>query len=105
MTRRYGHAISVTVAGSHLTGFQWNDIPYRIVEVLAAWHLRDRWWEASEADGSEADGSMVDAAVSTHIQPTASNRYYYRVRCASGLICDVYHDVTSDAWVLDCVYD
>lgn len=100
MTRRYGHAISVTVAGSHLTGFQWNGTPYRVVEVLAAWHLRDRWWETGGADASIANG-----VVSTHVQSTASNRYYYRVRCASGLICDIYHDVVSDAWVLDCVYD
>jgi Family of unknown function (DUF6504) len=100
MTRRYGHAISVKVAGSHLTGFQWNDIPYRVVEVLAAWHLRDRWWEVGEADASMANG-----AASKRTQPSASNRYYYRVRCASGLICDVYHDVISNAWVLDCVYD
>lgn len=100
MTRRYGHAISITHSGSHLTGFQWNGVAYRVVEVLATWHLRARWWEAGELSEAAEGGT-----VSARAQSVASDRLYYRLRCASGLICEVYHDVVSDAWVLDCVYD
>lgn len=92
MTRRYGHAISVTATGSRLMGFQWNGMSYCVVEVLATWHLRDRWWEAQQE--ADADPAAL-----------ASDRHYHRVRCASGLICDVYHDMVSNAWVLDRVYD
>ena len=83
MTRRYGHPIAVTHGEHGPLRFRWNNTAYQVVELLGTWHLRDRWWEVG----------------------TASDRYYYRVRCASGLICDLYHDVVSDAWMLDCVYD
>lgn len=95
MTRRYGQVIAVTSTGHAPTGFRWNGVAYRVVEVLATWHLRDRWWETGTAGEAVAGASILPA----------SDRHYWRVRCASGLICEVYHDMVSDAWVLDCVYD
>ena len=96
MTRRYGHVIAVTAthSGHAPVWFRWNGTVYHVVEVFGTWHLRDRWW---------ATGAPIQSAAGH--TGAASDRYYYRVRCASGLICDLYHDVVSDAWVLDCVYD
>lgn len=112
MTRRYGHAITVTHAGSLPAGFHWNGIAYRVVEVLATWHLRDRWWETAATVGTAATREAGTAHTPMTSAPQAdarpalpSDRHYYRLRCASGLICEIYHDSVGDAWVLDAVYD
>jgi hypothetical protein len=62
---------------------------YRVLEVLATWHLRDRWWEQPE------EASTVGA----------SDRFYYRALCAGDFICDVYYDAASARWILDRVHD
>jgi hypothetical protein len=68
--------------------FVWRDRLYTVAEVLATWHLRNRWWEPVVAS------------------PTgASDRHYYRLQCTDGLLCDLYHDVARDVWVLDRVHD
>src|SRR5262245_35231382 len=48
MAHRYGREIQV-VRGAAATGqpsaFAWQGAIYRVEEVLATWHLRDRWWQ------------------------------------------------------------
>ncbi len=106
MTRRYGHAITVTHVGNHLAGFHWNGTAYRVVELLATWHLRDRWWETEETEQAHAEGDAQTSIQPVDVRPPSpSDRHYYRLRCASGLICEIYHDSVGDAWVLDAVYD
>lgn len=104
MTRHYGQPIAVTAAESGTgqpAAFHWRGVRYRVREILAIWHLRDRWWEATPpADAPTTSG--------------ASDRHYYRLRCVAsagssgdgnGLLCDVYYDAARDGWVLDRVHD
>jgi hypothetical protein len=84
MTHRYGHEISViATASGEPVRLEWRDTAFRVAEVLARWHLRDRWWDPD----------------------TASDRHYYRLQCADGLLCDVYYDSVSGRWILDRVHD
>jgi hypothetical protein len=83
MTHRYGHPILVTCAGERPARFTWQGTEREVVDVLATWRLRDHWWDAA----------------------THSDRAYYRLRCADGLLCEVYWDVVAGKWVLDRVWD
>lgn len=86
MSRRYGEAINV-VADS--TGqpqrFTWRSITYP-VEIIAHWHLADKWWDAERQ----------------------SDRQYYRVMTPDLRIFEIYHETAPDKaphWVLDVVQD
>lgn len=141
MSRRYGHTISVEQAqrspgevghaqASTPSGprqFVWHSTSYRIAELLATWHLRDRWWQPGPIRQSEQreyppDGAAPSGAPGWDDHPyradvvpqievhcanheSSSDRYYYRVRCVSGLVCELYYDAISGQWVLDRVYD
>jgi len=94
MTCHYGQPILVTLADGRPASFQWREVTYRVAEILSEWHLRDRWWEPPASVRSVEIGG-----------PQASDRHYYRVQCASGLLCDLYYDAAVDCWVLDRVYD
>jgi hypothetical protein len=89
MTHRYGQVIRVTPAADRPGSFEWRGATYLVKEVLASWHLRDRWWERP-AGGSPAG---------------ASDRLYFRVRCADEQVFDLYYDAMSDRWVLDRAHD
>jgi hypothetical protein len=88
MAHRYGHLIQVGCVGGQPARFTWRETEHTVAEVLAIWHLRDRWWVQP---GEGVAG--------------ASDRYYYRVRCAGGLLCDLYEDRARGEWVLDRVHD
>ena len=90
MTHRYLQPVQVTFAASELKSFQWRGVRYLVREVLATWHLCDRWWERYTDRGPAAQ---------------ASDRLYYRVRCVDEEIFDLYHDRASALWVLDCAHD
>jgi len=77
-------------------GIIWRDATYHVAEVLARWHLRDRWWATKE----RATTGDMPAGVAT-----ASDRHYYRLRCAEGLLCEVYWDAAAGTWTLDRVLD
>lgn len=94
MAHRYGQPVPVILAGDRPSSFEWHGAHYRVAEVLATWHLRDRWW----ARGSAAPTADSAAA-------TASDRHYYRVRCADEQVFDLYHDVERALWVLDRAHD
>jgi hypothetical protein len=88
MAHRYRHPIQVSCEAGQPQRFTWRGSTYTIAEILTTWHLRDRWW-AQPGDNS----------------PEPSDRYYYRIECTDGLLCELYHDVVCDAWVLDRVHD
>jgi Family of unknown function (DUF6504) len=87
MAHRYGQPVPVTLAGDQPSSCEWHGAHYHVAEVLATWHLRDRWW---------ARGSAAVAA---------SDRHYYRVRCADEQVFDLYHDVERALWALDRAHD
>jgi hypothetical protein len=180
MAHQYRQRILVTLRADGEPGeFIWRGVAYSVDEVLARWHLRDRWWEARATQPSATDdlaghdrdgegvrqtplqqpaqgrgrGTEVPAydrgglkstdllqrapagsaealsgeslRVSPDFSPSApcaggrppdaptvprrngtpSDRYYYRLRCVEGLLCEVYWDAASDAWTLDRVLD
>lgn len=84
MARRYGQPITVTLAAGDLpTSFTWRMRRYW-VQVLSIWRLSSHWWDPTQA---------ID-------------RIYYRVETtADCLLFEVYHDLLSDAWVLDVCHD
>ncbi len=92
MAHQYGQPIEVTSLASEPQSFMWHGREYTIVEILAAWHLRDRWWNPPRA------------GIPPNLE-SASDRHYYRVQCADGLLCDVYYDAARAEWVLDRVHD
>lgn len=86
MAHRYGQPIQMSLtAGGEPSAFEWRGARYRIVEALATWRLRDRWWET--------------------VAGGASDRRYYRVRCSGEQFFDVYYDAAVDQWVLDRAHD
>ena len=93
MTRLYGDPVLVALHDDQLQCFIWRGTTYRVQEVLATWHLRDRWW-----DHPSRGAATASAAAET-------DRYYYRLECSPELQCELYFDSTSAGWVLDRVYD
>lgn len=90
--------------------FVWRERPYQVRAVLARWHLRDRWWataaEAGAIAGEIAAGGTGEAPAR---QLPATNRFYWRLHCASPsspmVFCIVYYDAASVAWRLERDYD
>lgn len=97
MSRFYDEPIVVTLAADGTpTRLVWRGTTYRVRQVFARWHLRDRWWAASSgASASTASGE----------QNRPSDRFYYRLCCTPSLICDVYRDAAGDGWRLEYLHD
>jgi hypothetical protein len=92
MAHQYRQRILVSLGADGEPGrLLWRGATYTVAEVLGRWHLRDRWW---------APPGRGEASV-----PVASDRHYYRLRCAEGLLCEVYWDAAVEAWTLDRVLD
>jgi hypothetical protein len=90
MTRYYGQPITVTCAqDGQPDRFIWHGREYVILEVLATWHLRDHWW-------------LQGLASAPH---DASNRTYYRARCADQVYVELYYEAVGEQWILDRLYD
>ena len=62
-------------------GFDRNGRRQKIVAVNERWRLEDRWWGDEE------------------------KRCYYRVQTGRGSVFDIYHELVSDRWYLDRIYD
>jgi hypothetical protein len=94
MTQRYGDPILVAESTiSQPRCFIWRGVTYRVQEVLAMWHLQDRWWESRTRGHADTQAAGE------------SNRQYYRLECSPELLCEIYFDAVSDGWTLDRVYD
>lgn len=115
MTHRYMQVVQVVTCdeGGAPRSITWRNQVYRVAEVFATWHLRDRWWlQPTSAQTEHTDRTQhADSAGPAHdttlsaTSMAASDRFYYRVHCTSGLQCDIYYDAASSAWVLDRVHD
>jgi hypothetical protein len=92
MGRRIGLPITVELDAAGLpVAFTWRDHTYH-VQVIAQWHLQDRWWM------TPAEADMTGKG--------ASDRAYYRVQAPDLQAFELYHDTTSAGlWVLDKVLD
>jgi hypothetical protein len=90
MGHQYRQRIQVTARAGRPQRFIWREVEYHVAEILNPWRLSTRWWESAAYSSSS---------------PGASDRHYYRVRCQDGMICEVYHDVAQQVWMLDRVYD
>ena len=99
MAHRYGHPIRVICDAGDPHHFCWRDDDHVIVEVLATWHLCDRWWAPFGCRTNGEEGTNGTDGTN------ASDRHFYRVLCADGLICDLYYDAAWDRWVLDRSHD
>ena len=87
MTHRYLQPVSVSLTAGRLSAFSWRGVHYPVAEVLATWHLRDRWWEPPTSPRG------------------ASDRQYYRVRTEDHQVFELYVEAASGQWILDCVHD
>jgi hypothetical protein len=129
MARQYREPIVVVLwPDGEPRGIVWRGAAYSVVEVLARWHLRDRWWAQPHATASRASGPATTSPLrdardaradreawddpgawegwdTPRSGTSASDRYFYRLRCGGGLLCDVYRDATTNAWMLDRVWD
>jgi hypothetical protein len=96
MSRQYRAPLGqVTLVEGAPASFTWRGVERRVVALLAQWRLRDRWW----AGAPDADPAPpADQAL-------ASDRHYYRVECADGLLCELYWDAAQGLWVLDRTLD
>lgn len=90
MAHQYGRPIPVVVRDGLPVRFRWHGADYAIAEVLATWHLQDRWW----AHPAESDARRAE-----------SDRTYYRVRCPDQQVFDLYRDAVSGLWMLDRAHD
>ncbi len=125
MTRQYRLPITVVLRPDGTpAGIIWRAVIYSVIEVLSRWHLRDRWWAQSPAaserpqgrsartvaplrdiQDARADPAMWEGWETPRSGTSASDRYYYRLRCTRDLLCDVYWDAATNAWILDRVWD
>ena len=87
-TRRRRHARTLPLERA-----QWP-----VSEVLATWHLMDRWWVRP-----------VDPATATYSLGHGEQDWtYYRVCCrdsAGEQVFDLFHDAVTNQWVLDVAHD
>jgi len=61
--------------------FDQNGRWYRVIAVDERWRLEDGWWGDEE------------------------KRCYYRVQTSRGSVFDIYHELVTDCWYLDRIYD
>lgn len=107
MTRRYGDFILVAqqTGTSYPRCFIWRGITYRVVAILATWHLRDRWWNPAPQGADRSTHSSGSLATQDERADLESDRHYFRLDCSPGLLCDLYFDAAVDRWILDRVFD
>ena len=106
MAHRYGEPVTVTLRPDGLPAtFTWRGTLYTVVEVLAKWHLIDRWW----VHPNEPAPHMLPRD-GWPVKPIAwrrSNRYYCRVEVEEHMVFALYCDMATrpPVWVLDRVHD
>ena len=72
--------------------FVWHGVTYEVAEVLATWHLMDRWWMQGAESAHAGNGGY-------------SNRTYFRVRCPDHQVFDLYFDAAQNVWILETAHD
>src|SRR5262245_54399782 len=103
MAHRYGEPVTVTLRPD---GFPatctWRGTIYTTVEVLARWHLMDRWWVAP----GEPPPSWL-AQAHSKIAWGRSSRYYCRLEVEDHMVFDLYCDAATrpPVSILDRVHD
>ncbi len=82
MAHQYREIIHVEHAGGKRVTFTWREREYA-GDIIAMWHLRDRWWE----------------------QERESDRKYLRILTDDHQVFELYRDGVPGIWVLDRCLD
>ena len=77
-----GQPTSVAHAGAQPIAFRWQSREHAVVRISRHWRVHLDWWTLDELW-----------------------RDYWELATDSGLLCILYHDLLSDAWYLERVYD
>jgi hypothetical protein len=89
MCHHYGVSIQVkTDEKGNPIAFEWRHETYEVLEVIGAWHLRDRWW-------------VSRAAADLGFAKYPSDRYYFRVQLPGLAFFEIYYDAAVNDWILD----
>jgi hypothetical protein len=73
--------IAHTDRTARLVAFRWNDRDHQVETIVARWRVDIRWWRRRVW------------------------RDYFEMTTYSGLMVVVYHDLISDRWFLQRLYD
>lgn len=60
---------------------QWGNTPHLVEKIILFWQFDTRWWEAR------------------------IYKNYYRVLIVQGTLMVIYHDLLTDTWAVQRVYD
>jgi hypothetical protein len=91
VTRLWPEGEPVEVWGGEETpaNFAWHGMHHRIDRTYNRWRIHTHWWLPTPAEGN---GGTIQ-------------REYVKVTTSTGLLCLLYHDLSSDNWYLARVYD
>ena len=84
MTKRSGIPEKIEIetdAKGDPVSLNYNGRRHSVLAVHERWRLEDGWWGDEE------------------------KRCYYRVQTSCGSVYDIYHELVTDCWYLDRVYD
>ena len=62
MSHRYAEIVQVQLDGEAPRTLCWRGRTYQVVEVLATWHLRTRWWQRSPVESVTGQSEEHDQA-------------------------------------------
>lgn len=85
MTRLWLEGETVSVWGDEgaPSGFVWQGVSHRVLQVCNGWRVHTRWWEPEQAIWRE----------------------YVKVATDTGLLCLLYRDLLKGSWFLSRIYD
>lgn len=84
MTRLWPDGDPIQVVGSSPDSpdrFIWQGQTHPVAEIAKRWRINADWWRES------------------------TRRDYFKLTTATGLLVIIYHDLNSDAWFLQRLYD
>ncbi|MEZ4767206.1 MAG: hypothetical protein R2844_02125 [Caldilineales bacterium] len=76
-----GMPIDVETAGEDPAAFRWQGGRQRVRSINEQWVVHDEWWRDEIW------------------------RRYLQIETADALLCVIYHDLLTDAWFLERLYD
>lgn len=80
--------------------FTWRGVVHTVAEVVNRWRVDEGWWIVTSDDSGEKA-----APFSTSGDDGRVWREYFRLVTVSGLLVDVYRDISGGGWYVQRVYD
>lgn len=92
MTRLWpeGVPVDATAEAGQLLAFDWQGLR-TVRRIVDRWVIHDEWWREPHEGGADASGEIW--------------RHYVQVETTDGLLCVLYQDLRTGAWLLERVYD